>query len=71
MKKEFIEYTCDFCNKKVTIQEHEYERSELHTKWIRLYKLISTTHKEKTKFHFCSDNCGLQFLQNHIKHFGE
>ena len=66
MKEELVRYTCDQCKNTITVKPNNYIDTPLHYNWIRMYKLMHPEAKEKTKLHFCCDNCASKFLEDYL-----
>lgn len=61
MKEELIKYTCDQCKSAVMVSIDTYTKVRF---WNRLYRTVNTDDISKTKLHFCSDKCTIEYLQN-------
>lgn len=62
MREDLTRYTCDMCKNTVTVLTGNYAGTPIHHKWIRVYKLLKSSDIQKTKLHFCCDNCARIYL---------
>jgi hypothetical protein len=63
MKQELIKYTCDQCGHTITINTGNYAGTRLDSHWIRLYIKDKLSDVQKTKHHFCTKGCTINFLR--------